>query len=273
MNAEMPEGYLPGISIIESLGTSDLTEWLRTELAGESRTLSGQDDDFPVQAIVNHFRYLSPTAQRRLTDAVDLLQVSFKTSPANWMADQTRNLFHLIGELPVPALITKLQTVAFDTELKPVIGSSYLILLQAIARHSTNTDRAFWKSLVAHAPQYAGMALQVLARVSPNDVLEVLEQLPPKAATAATLGAFARALPNFLASLEDGDRSRAISRLDSTRRRLPSTVSYHLRGALAVAGFGISAGSAASHGDQELRFGRHTTKFVESFSQDSYVSA
>ena len=54
-----PKSYKPGVDRLEAMNKQALLAWLAAELRGQTHILAGKEEDYPVQAIVNHHPYLS----------------------------------------------------------------------------------------------------------------------------------------------------------------------------------------------------------------------
>lgn len=197
----IPESYLPGLQILEKFTPEEMRAWLLKEVREESHTLSGGADDQPVQAILNHARYLTPKAKGLLADAI---QSSISTH--NWESELVPdknsivNLLHFAGELPVPGVKAYLKELLQKTRRPPIAPwMRHRILCGPLAFLSDETDTLFWHYVVARYRDSVGTAFQVLLRISPKDAIILLgTRIPNKSLS----GSVCRALGTYLVPLK-----------------------------------------------------------------------
>src|SRR6516165_9976498 len=145
MNTDVPESYRSGIDHIEKLNVAALAEWLRAELEEKVHILAGQLDDYPVQALVNHFRYLSVAAQQRFVDALDVLVRDWRNEPSEWSESAARALLSVAAELPVTDVKLKLRALVLDaSQMDRVPRTLHAAVFRTVAAHASNDDRKFW---------------------------------------------------------------------------------------------------------------------------------
>jgi len=230
MTSVPPEPYLAGLSYIEGLERTAMHDWLRAELLDQAHLLAGREDDFPVQAIVNHFPYLRLDAQRRVFEILDTLLWEWKQNPLAWPSDAVRSLLELMAALAVPGAKAKLQSLANTPQQLSVIDESLRpSIFRTIAALSSNVDRHFWIHLAEKQPELAGMAFQVLTRVAPGDAIGAIRFLP---SDEAAVGGVARALPSLVSGSSPEQRDSVLSEVLSVIDTLPDETAAELRLAL-----------------------------------------
>src|SRR5688572_7276344 len=147
MRAELPPSYKPGVDHLEGLTGSGTLLWLQGELLGGRHVLAGQADDFPVQAILNHYPYLSLQSRRRLDTAVESLVTSWKSNPDTWPESSTYWLLDLAARLPVTGVKSRLQSLSESTAFSQIHWSFQPAVYQTIAELSHSGDRKYWNRL------------------------------------------------------------------------------------------------------------------------------
>ena len=101
MTKQTPNSYKPGVDRLEGMNKPALLAWLEAELRGQTHILAGKEEDYPVQAIVNHHPYLSIAAQQRVGDALEALVLDWRTDSSGWPEEAVRALLSLVAELGV----------------------------------------------------------------------------------------------------------------------------------------------------------------------------
>lgn len=231
----IPSSYQSGIDYIESMTWNEMANWLFSELHEREHKLAGGPDDFPVQAIVNHYSYLSFKAQNRMDQAIDGLIYYWKQNPEKWTESAVRALLSLAGEFPVPEAVRKLKSLVESGDLSKPGAFSMSPVLRAIASLSTNDDLQFWNKVADEHPKYAGMAFQVLTRIGPRDALALLERFPNNE---DAIGSVARVLPRFVSEQPaDAKRIDFMRHLYQAIDCLPTTSAQILRTTLDEARF------------------------------------
>jgi hypothetical protein len=262
MNTRVPESYGAGVRHIESMNVGALREWLHAELHEKVHMLSGQADDFPVQAIVNHHPYLTIPAQKRMADAIEELISEWKREPEEWSDPAAlRALLSLAAELRVLGAKAKLESLIESGGLSRIDSGLHPAIFRAIAALSSNSDSKFWFSLPGSYPAYAGMAFQVLARIAPKAALLLLRQLP---ANQLALDGVARKLPDFVSKFEPEQREAVLDQIANAFISLPSESASLLQGALEEHGFKIRF---PAHVQERKRFLEHIIVFVKGVSR------
>ncbi len=234
MSTEIPESYKTGIQHIEGLDLGAMTDWLRAELHEQVHRLAGQEYDYPVQAIVNHHPYLSPETQRRMANAIEVLVLDWKRAANAWSESAVQALLNLAAELPVPGAKSKLQSLAKSQAFSKLAEALRPAVLGAIATLSINGDRTFWKTLPDDYSEFAGMAFQVLARIAPEDALELLGRLPQNG---QVIGSVARELPDFVSQFEPELQAAKLRQISQALASLPTESAAPVKLALKEAGF------------------------------------
>jgi hypothetical protein len=253
MSTEIPESYKTGIQHIEELDLGAMTEWLRAELHEQVHVLAGQAYDYPVQAIVNHHPYLSPETQKRMANAIEVLILDWKQAANAWSDSAVQALLSLAAELPVPGAKSKLQSLVESQAFSNLAEYLRPAVLGAIATLSINDDRAFWKTLPDDYPKFAGMAFQVLTRISHEDALELLGRLPDDQ---QVIGSVARKLPDFVSQFEPEPQLQAVKlrQISEALASLPTGSAASLKLAIEEAGFKLGETPSLLAAQQKLKF-------------------
>jgi hypothetical protein len=236
MNTTIPESYKSGIEHIEGLNFEALREWLEAELRDKIHILSGQADDYPVQAIVNHHPYFSLAAQKRVADAVEALIVDWRKTPDDWPESAVRALLSLSAELRVIGAKLKFQSLVESGGLSRIKPALHPAVFRAIATLSSNNDHKFWYGLPKNYPQFAGMAFQDLARNAPKVALLLLGQLP---ANEPAIAGVARKLPDFVSEFEPEQQVAVLSQITEALASLTPESAMPLQLALKEQGFDL----------------------------------
>src|SRR3989338_5156459 len=66
---QIPPSYLPGLQTLENFNATEMALWLLSEMHEREHLLAGSYYDQPVQAILNHAKYLTETARGILIHA------------------------------------------------------------------------------------------------------------------------------------------------------------------------------------------------------------
>ena len=173
---EIPRSYLPGLQILECFASStEMERWLLNELNETEHLLAGGHNDQPVQAILNHARFLNLRASGLLRNAV----MYYVSNMGVLEESAARHLLNLASELPVVNAKYELREIV-KKRGQDVIRTNPLLcaLLQTIATLSTDKeDVEFWKTVAEERPEFSGMAFQVLLRLSEKDAWEILYDL------------------------------------------------------------------------------------------------
>jgi hypothetical protein len=253
MNTTIPDNYVAGLQRIEGLNAAAMREWLDAELHEKSHILSGQADDYPVQAIINHHPYLSMAAQKRMADAIEALIVAWRKEPTEWSQTAVRSLLSLAAELRIIDAKSKLQLLVESDLLGRIDAPLHPTVFRTIATLSSNNDRKFWSTLPNKHPEYAGMAFQVLARIAPTEALLLLGQLP---ANGAAIAGVARKLPDLVSRFEPEQRTGVLNQITEALSSLSPESALPLQAALKEQGFELG----------EIQFPiekKHKEKFVK----------
>lgn len=259
MSTEIPESYKTGIQHIEGLDAGAMTEWLRAELHEQVHILAGQAYDYPVQAIVNHHPYLSLETQSRMAKAIEVLILDWKRAANAWSESAVHALLSLAAELRVPGAKSKLQSLAKSQAFSKLAEALRPAVLGAIATLSINDDRTFWKTLPDDHPKFAGMAFQVLARIAPEDALELLGQLPQDE---SVISSVARKLPDFVSQFEPELQAVKLGQISEALASLPTGSAAPLNLALEEAGFELGEIPSFLAAQQKSRFLKLVNVFV-----------
>jgi hypothetical protein len=262
----IPDAYNQGVSHIESLTVPAMVEWLRDELFDRNHILGGQADDYPVQAILNHFPHLSIRAQARMAEAMRQLVIEWKGSPTAWTESAIKALLSLATELPVPETKPLLQSSVEQGGLGQVPTAVRAPLLRAIAGLSGNGDRTFWMMVATEHSQFAGMAFQVLARVAPGSAVEVLGRLPHEQAIVDTA---ARVLPEFIARFPEGAQFEKLEQVAQVTASLPDQLAARLKSALMHAGYTVPESRSLKEAKQRNSFRQATDHLARQVSYNN----
>ena len=243
MSKKTPDSYKPGVDRIEEMTKPVLREWLNAELRGQMHILAGKEEDYPVQAIVNHHPYLSIAAQQRVGDALEALVLDWRKELSDWPEAAVRALLSLVAELRVEGAKPKLVRLVSDKEMWGQIPALQPAVLRALATLSLNEDRAFWNKLPNQYPKFAGMAFQVLTRIAAEDALQLLSRLPDND---AAVGSVARKLPDFVSQFQPERKPAVLACISRAIAKLPEKSAETLTLALQNAGIEILLPSSPS---------------------------
>lgn len=195
----IPESYAGGIGYVQSLNIAGMVGWLRDELfetAGKCHHLAGGHDDYPVQAIVNHYQYFTEITRAIFRDAIRLLFYRWKENPSLWPPEIAAYLLHLIGELEVSEMKFGLIALVESELFLQIDGFNRYGVLCAAARLSRPEDYPFWLMVGDRfADKFGGTAFQALLRISRPHALELLQRLPKD--NESVMGSVERALPDW----------------------------------------------------------------------------
>lgn len=234
----IPESYRPGIKHVEGLTSKEMCEWIENELRENIHMLSGGADDFPVQAIINHYYHLSLKSQKGVDEALDALVFKWKHECEKWPEPAVRALLSLCAELRVANAKNKLQLFANSKTFSKIEGGLRTAVFGAIATLSVNDDRDFWMETVRTQPKFTGMAFQILTRIAPDSALQLLDRLPDDE---SVIGGIARRLPGFVSEQPAGEKQQVVlARIAKSISSLSSNSAMALRASLTEAGFGIA---------------------------------
>ena len=238
----IPESYKSGIAFIEGLTVREAIPWLHKELREEVHMLAGGSDDFPVQAIINHYRYLSFLAQAVVRDAIEGLICQWRNElerheRKTWSESAVIALLNLTSALHVSHAKYGLQSLVNSPVFLKMRGCHLQpsILLTVVVL-SANSDRHFWTTTAQRCPKYAGMAFQVLTRIAPSDALCLLEQFPD---SKHAVGSVARRLPDFVSEQPFEKQKKIMERVTKAISRLSRTSANVLLVSLSEAGFDV----------------------------------
>ena len=235
MSAQTPESYQPGIEYIESLNTTALREWLHAELHEKVHVLAGQADDYTVQAILNHHRYLSQPAQKRFAEAIEALILEWRRAPEEWTESAVRALLNLSAELPVPGAKQKLQALISSAKgMAQVPPTVYPAIFRTLAALASNEDRAFWLDIPLMDARMAGLAFQVLARIAPDDAIKLLARLP---SNDEAVSGVSRSIGRFVSQFAPERRDAVLNRISEATANLDPAYIAELARALSESGF------------------------------------
>lgn len=237
MKNQIPESYQPGVSYLESLNVAALREWLHAELHEKVHVLAGQPDDYPVQAIVNHYPYLTIEAQKRFADAVESLILEWRRTPADWTEAAARSLLNIAAELRlVPAKLKLQALVNTPSEMARISPTLHPAIFRALAALASNEDRTFWLNLPLAEPNLGGMAFQVIAKIAPDDAFTLLACLPP---VDDAVGGVCRNIGIFVSQFPTEKRDSVLRKVLSSTDRFSPQQKEQLERALSDAGFDL----------------------------------
>jgi hypothetical protein len=234
MSEKIPSGYEKGVDYIEGLTVAAMRAWLKSELYGENHVLAGQADDFPVQAIVNHYKYLTMPAQNRMCDALVFNVTNWSKGPDRWPEPAAIALLNIVAELRVYNAKLKLESFVKSALFFQATVAIRPVVIRAIATLSSNNDRTFWNEIPLLYGDFAGMAFQVLTRIAPQDALELIGKLPNND---LAVGGVARKLPDFVSHFDLKEQSIILKQIVRSLERLPEKHADELRNALNDEGF------------------------------------
>lgn len=250
MTKQTPESYKPGVTRLEAMNTQGLLGWLEAELRGQTHILAGKEEDYPVQAIVNHHPYLSIPAQQRVGDALEALVLDWRKDPSDWPEAAVRALLSLVAELEVQGAKRKLLPLVSDKNAWGRIAVLQLAVLRALATLSLNEDRAFWSELPQQHPEFAGMAFQVLTRIAADDALKLLSRLPDND---TAVGGVARTLPDFVSQFPKERTTAVLNHLAGAISKLSTKSASTLTQALQDSGYSIMLPPSPSKENEGFR--------------------
>ncbi len=237
MTKQTPNSYKPGVDRLEDMNKQALVAWLEAELRGQMHILAGKEEDYPVQAIVNHHPYLSIATQRRVGDALESLVLDWRKDLSAWPEASVRALLSLVAELGVEGAKRKLLPLVSDRRVWGQIAVLQPAVLRALATLSLNEDRMFWSQLPQQYPEFAGMAFQVLTRIAADDALQLLSRIPDNG---IAVGSVARTLPDFLSQFSPERTIAILNQLAGAIAKLSSESAANLKQALEDSGYSIS---------------------------------
>jgi hypothetical protein len=241
MTKQIPESYKPGIERIEGMNCPAMLVWLEAELRGQAHILAGKEEDYPVQAIVNHHAYLSIGAQKRMGDVLETLVLDWSRDLVSWPEPAVRALLSLIAELRVEGAKSKLLPLVSNKAVWDGLASLQPAVFRSLATLSKNRDRNFWIRIPTDHPEFAGMAFQVLTRIAPEDALKLLSHLPNND---MAVGSVARKLPDFVSQFQPERKAEILTHIASAIGMLSKKSAETLTLALQNAGFPISPPSS-----------------------------
>lgn len=172
INPVTPDSYLQGIRYVADLGTITETQaWLRNEIFESFHALSGGWDDYPVQAIVNHYRYFPEDVKVFVNAAFLNLLVEWQVRPEDWPEDMTRSLLSLVSELHIPQAKENLVRFVGTMRIMDLAVKLHLAVFRAISTLSTKEDIRFWQMVIEEVkrgtwPGLDRMAFQTLDRIN-----------------------------------------------------------------------------------------------------------
>jgi len=237
MKKEIPESYKPGVDRIEGMNEAALLAWLEAELREQTHILAGKTEDYPVQAIVSHHAYLSIAAQKRVGHALEALVLEWRRNVKDWPETAIRALLSLVAELRVEGAKSKLLPLVSARTAWDRIGALQPAVFRALATLSLNADRGFWSKVPNQHPEFAGMAFQVLTRISAEDALQLLSHLPDND---MAVGSVARKLPDFVSQFEPDQKADVLKHIAGAIAMLSEKSAAMLKLALPKAGFEIT---------------------------------
>lgn len=241
MTKQIPESYKPGVERIENMNVPALLAWLEAELRGQTHVLAGKEEDYPVQAIVNHHAYLSIAAQKRVGDALETLALEWRNNLVDWPESAVRALLSLVAELRVEGAKSKLVPLVSDKGIWNGLSSLQPAVFRALATLAKNSDRSFWIKTPSEHPEFAGMAFQVLTRIAAEDALQLLSCLPDND---MAVGSVARKLPDFISQFQPERKDAILAHIGRAIGMLSKKSGETLVLALKKAGFPISLPSS-----------------------------
>lgn len=248
MKPEIPGAFSEGVERLEKLDVASMRMWLEAEVQDKVHILSGQEDDQPVQAILNHFPYLRLVTQSRLLRACSKLLAEWIQQKGGWSESATLHLLDLVAELPVEDGKIKLQGNLKKLEVSDVV---YVAVLQTIATLSVNADRQFWLGIASTSPDYAGMAFQVLARIAPAEAHQVIRDA---ASSERAFGSLVRKLPNFVSQFTPPEQEELLHTIAKAISSLPARVADGIESSLREEGFDVSRFKVQSASLQKRQF-------------------
>ncbi len=204
MAHEMPECYKEGLAYVNSLNQEAMIAWLRSELNEKTapKRLAGGHDDYPVQAIVNHYPYFSADSQKFFGYAVHMLVLDWITDGTQGFGeDGIRALMSLVGELKIVRVRLALMGFIFGEEKNTPSETMLAPLLRAFASISTTDDLEAWEEIAETHPKFGGMAFQaILQCASREDAIRLLPRINLQ--DEHVQGSVERAMPDYRKHLQ-----------------------------------------------------------------------
>ena len=114
----MPDSYKSGIEYIKSLSREAAIQWLEGEVREMEHVLAGDAMSQPVQAIIDHYNYLSLESKANVIDAIESLVILWYIQVAKLPTKAVCNLLNLTGALHVVGVMRILK---FKAEASDVI--------------------------------------------------------------------------------------------------------------------------------------------------------
>lgn len=258
MNKPIPEQFRGGVQVLEGMPTNAMVAWLESELRDKIHILPGREEDYPVQAIINHHPHLTLPAQQRFSDAVENLVMEWRNDLDGWTEEALRSLLNIAGELRILAAKEKLKTLFKSGKLTPALRPA---VLRTIAMLSTNQDQSFWfSSIPKDHPEMAGMAFQVLMQIAKTKAIELLKNLPHNE---IAVNGVARKLPEFVSQYASFEQKALIKTIGEAIAGLPSELQKVMKEALSEEGFDTI--SFSSDAKQILSFRACLDSFFKDF--------
>lgn len=235
MKRNIPKAYVASLNEIEKMSQQAMTTWLESELNGTSRLLAGQADDYPVQAILNHHRYLDPNAKKAFGQAVKELLSDALKIPRQWDSELFQHLLALSAELPVPSTKHQLVKAVVTSDFQKITAVNQSLILQTIGALSDSSDSSFWLSIAQKFKSFAGLAYQILSRISPlksSDAIAYLEDTK-------AVDSVCQRLSVLLSASEITKQKVILESVESNLRTIPQTLQNQFISSLADFGFNI----------------------------------
>lgn len=255
----VPEVYLQGVRYVQGLTEAEVERWLVNELMHDIHALAGQPDDFPVHAILNHWKYLSLAAQGRISNSINSITVKWMTHEISFTDEALQSLFDIAVGTGTDVIKEPLQGFALDREFRETSQSTQLAVLQCLAglARSYRRDVNFWETVFAALPEFAGMSFQVLARIAPRDAVLLVARLP---SNPEAQGGAARALPALLSTFDDAERPRVFAALRGAMLHATRSWRERLKGVMRAAGYAMTERSGIP---SEAHLRKHATALDE----------
>jgi hypothetical protein len=251
MNAAIPSSYKKGIEFIQALDGGGMREWLRAELNEQSNVLTGQADDFPVQAIVNYHGFLDRATQLKFAVAIQDLVSDWKQNPGDWNQNAATALLKIIAELRIEDTKSRLKSLVESKNFSNILPILRPAVIRTLAAISTTTDNQFWNKLTELHPDFGGMAFQVLTRIAPKDALQLIGKLPY---SKIAIEGVARKLPDFVSQYEGPERTKVIGTIADAIDHLPEEYAEKLKASLAEEGIVIGENNSAKRDESMVVF-------------------
>lgn len=253
MRTDTPESYKPGVEFLQSSSTRDLVAWLSRYLAGGGYELSGQREDIPVQAILNHIPYLSVQAEARLLDALYSVVLSWRESPMSASPSFTTALFELLSEITSEEILGAMRTFAASVEGIALDDSVRSKLLRSIASVASTRDADYWVAMSENEDDFGGLAFQVLARIAPIKAFDVL---PNVWNNDTSRGTVTRLLPELISRFPIEQQKARTSAVLDLADRAPPYVQQDVEASLRSSGLvsvSVPANDQLAHFVSEVR--------------------